>query len=229
MTESEISVQLDRAACVCYGAPNIARPKACLGEHILCLRVFAIERQSLKSGFPSLEHKWGEILDRAVVPLHDQRAGEPKLSVRDIGVECKRLFEQAVGRDAIGPSAFVHMPEAPLAIIPGTHVLRPFRDYALAFGAGQRWLDRGDDTRGDVVLHREDVSDIPVVALGPQMGTGGCIDQLAADAHPLPGSAHASLEDIADAKVAADLLEIDGFSFVGECGIAGDDEKPAPF
>jgi hypothetical protein len=100
----------------------------------------------------------------------------------------------------------VHMPEAPLAIIPGTHVLRPFRDYALAFGAGQRWLDRGDDPRGDVVLHRKDVSQIPVVTLRPEMGTGGCVDELAADAHPLPSPAHATREDIADAKLAADLL-----------------------
>jgi len=37
------------------------------------------------------------------------------------------------------------------------------------------------------------------------------------------------LEDIADTKVAAGLLEVDGFSFVGECGVARDDEKPAPF
>src|SRR5438105_6999368 len=35
--------------------------------------------------------------------------------------------------------------------------------------------------------------------------------------------------DIADAKLAADLLYAYGFSFVGECGIAGDDEKPTPF
>src|ERR1700758_1805312 len=61
------------------------------------------------------------------------------------------------------------------------------------------------------------------------MGTSGYIDELAADAHPLPGPAHAPLENIADAKVAANLLEVDRFSFVGECGIAGDDEKPAPF
>ena len=78
-------------------------------------------------------------------------------------------------------------------------------------------------------MHREDVSQIPVVTLGPEMGTGGCIDQLAADAHPLSGPAQATLEDIADTKVAADLLWVDGFSFIGECRIAGDDKKPAPF
>ena len=90
-----------------YGGQGVARPKACLGKNIVGLRVFTIERHRLKSGFPSLTHEWSEILDRAVVPLHDQRAGEPKLSVREIGVECKRLFEQAVGRDAIGPSALM--------------------------------------------------------------------------------------------------------------------------
>ena len=82
----------------------------------------------------------------------------------------------------------------------------PLRDYALVFGAGQRRLDRGGDTGGDVVLHSEDVGQVPVVTLGPEMGTGGYIDELAADAHPLAGPAHATLEDIADAKLAADLL-----------------------
>src|SRR6516165_7373986 len=61
------------------------------------------------------------------------------------------------------------------------------------------------------------------------MGAGGRIDKLAADAHPLPRPAHAALENIADTKLAADLLWVDGFSFVGDCGIASNDEKPAPF
>src|SRR6516165_1940110 len=146
MTESEVRVQLDRAARMRYGGANVARPKACLGEDILGLRVFTIERDSLKSGFPGLTHEWSKILDRAVVPLHDQCTGEPQVGLREIGIERKRLFEQALGCDAIGPGALVHMPEAALAIIPGAHVLRPLCDYALAFGTGQRRLDRGDDT-----------------------------------------------------------------------------------
>src|SRR6516165_2775623 len=121
------------------------------------------------------------------------------------------------------------MPEPALTIIPGAHVLRPLRDYTLAFGARQRRLDSGRDARSDVVLHREDISEVTVVSLSPEMGAGSNIDKLGADAHALPGSAYATFEDIADAKVAANLLEIDGFSFVGECGIASDDEKPAPF
>src|SRR6516162_249965 len=165
MPESEVLVQLNGAARMRYCGPGVARPKGCLGEHILGLRVFTIERDRPKSGFARLTNEWSKILDRAVVPLHDQRAGEPKVGVREVGIELKRLFEQAVGCNTIGPSALVHMPEAALAIIPGAHVLRPFRDYALAFGAGQCRLDRGDDPRGDVVLHCEDVSQISVVTL----------------------------------------------------------------
>src|SRR5438105_5676615 len=191
MAESKVSVQLDRTASMRYGGPDVASPMACLREHILGLRVFAIERHSLKSGFPCLAHKWREVVDRAIIPLHDQRAGEPEVGVREVGIERERLFEQAVGCDAIGPSALVHMPDAALAIIPGAHVLRPLGDYALAFGAGQRGLDRRGDTRRDVVLHRENVSQISVVTLGPEMGTGGGIDQLAGDAHAPPGPAHA--------------------------------------
>src|SRR5215470_15444522 len=229
MTESEVLVQLDRVARVFYGGPDIARPKACLGKHILDLRVFLIERCSPKSGLPRLTNKWSEVLDGAIVPLHNQGTSEPKVGVRQVRIERKCSFEQTVGCLAIAAGAPVHMPEPALTVIPRAHVLRPLRDDALAFGARQRRLDSGGDARSDVVLHREDVGEIPVVSLSPEMGAGGNIDKLAADAHPLPGSAHTSLEDIADAKVAANLRKIDGFSFVGECGIAGDDKKPAPF
>src|SRR5262249_7832641 len=77
MTESEVLVQLDSMTHVLYGGPDIARPKAGLGKHILGLRVFPIERCSPKSGFPSLTHKWSEVLNGAIVPLHNQGTSEP--------------------------------------------------------------------------------------------------------------------------------------------------------
>ena len=132
MTESEVPVQFDRAARVRDRGPDIASPMAYLGEHIIGLWVFTIERHSLKGGFPCLTHEWGEVLDRAVIPLHDQRAGEPEMGIREVGIERERLFEQTVGCDAIGPSALVHVPDAALAIIPGDHVLRPLGNYAPA-------------------------------------------------------------------------------------------------
>src|SRR5215472_10953590 len=77
-----------------------------------------------------------------------------------------RPKKRAIGYCTIGPGTLVHMPEAALAIIPGAHVFRALRDYALAFGTRQRRLESGDDTRGDVVLHCEDVGQISVVTLG---------------------------------------------------------------
>src|SRR5438067_1817250 len=56
MTESEVRVQLDRAARVCYGGPHIASPMAGLGEHVLGLWIFTIERHRLNSRFPCLTH-----------------------------------------------------------------------------------------------------------------------------------------------------------------------------
>src|SRR5215471_5612659 len=99
MSDSEVSVELDRAVRVRYCGPHISSPMAYLGEHILCLRVFTIESQSLKGRSACLTHEWSEVLDRPVIPLHDQRAGERK-----------RLFEQAIGCRPIGAGGLVHIP-----------------------------------------------------------------------------------------------------------------------
>src|SRR5215469_17009835 len=64
MTESEILVQLDSVARVRYRGRDVSSPMACLGEHILGLRVFTIESQSLKGGFACLTHEWSEVLYR---------------------------------------------------------------------------------------------------------------------------------------------------------------------
>src|SRR5438046_3748020 len=135
MTEREVRVQFDRVARMRYGGLDVARPMARLSENILGLWVFTIKRRRLKGRFPCLTHERSEVLDRAVVPLHNQRAGQPEVGVREVGIERKCLFEQTVGYHAVGPSALVHVPEATLAIIPGAHMLRPLGDYALAFGA----------------------------------------------------------------------------------------------
>src|SRR5262252_4290686 len=52
------------------------------------------------------------------------------------------------------------------------------------------------------------------------------IDELACDAHAVCCSAHAALEHVANAKVAANLRHTDGAALVGEARIAGDHEEP---
>src|SRR5215213_9181949 len=60
------------------------------------------------------------------------------------------------------------------------------------------------------------------------MGAGSRFDQLGGDAYALPSLAHTTLEDIADSKIAADFLQVDGFPFVSKCRIAGDHKEPSP-
>src|SRR5215469_8523283 len=110
MTKSEVPIEFDRAVRVRYRGRDVSSPMACLSEHILGLRVFTIESQSLKGDFACLTHKWSEVLYRPVIPLHDQRAGKPKMGIREVGIERKRLLEQAIGCRPIAAGGLVHMP-----------------------------------------------------------------------------------------------------------------------
>ena len=77
-------------------------------------------------------------------------------------------------------------------------------------------LDRGHDGLGDLVLHGEDVGDFAVVAFCPDVAAIGDIVQLRGDAHAAAALSNAALEHIADAKLFADLLHVDGFALVQE-------------
>ena len=61
---------------------------------------------------------------------------------------------------------------------------------------------RGDDRGRDLVLDREDVLEVAVVALGPEVVVGRGVDQLHRDAHPLPDLAHAALDHVLHAELA---------------------------
>jgi len=88
-------------------------------------------------------------------------------------------------------------------------------------------LDRGDDALGNVVLHREDVMQVAIVFLGPDMLAGFRVDELSGDADLLARRAHAAFEHVAHTEIARDLAHIDRLAFVDEGGIAGDHEQPA--
>ena len=56
ITKSEIPIQFDCATRVRYRGTDIASPMARLGERVLGLWVFTIERHSLKGRFPCVTH-----------------------------------------------------------------------------------------------------------------------------------------------------------------------------
>jgi hypothetical protein len=69
-------------------------------------------------------------------------------------------------------------------------------------GAGllafQRAAQGIDDRVGDLALHGEDVVELAVVGLRPQVAVVHRVDELRGDAHLVAGLAHAAFEDVAD-------------------------------
>ena len=106
----------------------------------------------------------------------------------------------------------------------GLHVLRRL---SLRQLAGGELAEQGlDDAGDDLVLHGEDIGQIAVEALGPEMAAAlARIDQLGVDADAGGGAARAALEDIAHAEIAGDLADIHGLVLEREAGVAGDDEE----
>src|SRR5215472_6905092 len=88
-------------------------------------------------------------------------------------------------------------------------------------------LDGGDDRIGDLVLHREHIGEVAIVAFRPQLAAAGDVIELGADAHAVAALAHAALEEVADAELLADLRHWRGLALVREGRVAGDDEEPA--
>src|SRR5262249_50972443 len=87
---------------------------------------------------------------------------------------------------------------------------------ALYFRCKQRGCNAANDTTCHLILQLENVLEIAVEPVDPDMDTIGSVDQLARDANPITGLADAALQNISHAELATDLPNVDGTAFVGE-------------
>ena len=87
--------------------------------------------------------------------------------------------------------------------IPGGHVL----DRASLFGA-EGDFQSFHDAFGDLVLDGEDILELAIVAFGPEPVAVMDIDELDGDAHPVAGLADASLHDLVNIEMLADLADV---------------------
>ena len=76
-------------------------------------------------------------------------------------------------------------------------------------------LDGPDHLPDDLVLQREQVLEVAVVAVGPEVVPGLGLDQLGGHAEPVARPAGAALEHVAHAELAPDLLDRHGAALVG--------------
>jgi hypothetical protein len=79
---------------------------------------------------------------------------------------------------------------------------------------------RLDDGLRDLVLQREDVVQVPIVALRPDVPVGGAVDELRGYPHAAACLAYAALEHVADPEFASDLRHVDVAALVHERAVA---------
>ena len=81
--------------------------------------------------------------------------------------------------------------------------------------------------RDDFVLHLEEIGHRLFEPLGPKVTAALRVDELSIDAHPRAAPLDASFERVAHVELPPDPCDVDGLAFVGEGGVAGDDERAA--
>src|SRR5262249_12406679 len=94
---------------------------------------------------------------------------------------------------------FAQIPQPPLVCRPGVDIPRRLADGPLLLGLGDGWGNSDGDRLGDLVLYRENASEVAIVAFGPDVLAGLRLDQLRRHPDTLAGFAKAAFEDIANA------------------------------
>ena len=82
-----------------------------------------------------------------------------------------------------------------------------------------------NDRMSNLILDGEDVGEIPIVTLGPDVATISPIDELRGDADPRASLSNAALQDELDRKILADLLHARGFPLVAKGSVVRDHEE----
>jgi hypothetical protein len=78
---------------------------------------------------------------------------------------------------------------------------------------------------GNVILQCEDVANLTIVALGPQVTPRQTVDKLRIDPHALASPLNTALEHIAHPEILGYLLHLHRLALVCESRVAGDDKK----
>src|ERR1700730_5366090 len=131
---------------------------------------------------------------------------EASISSRKSRVEICGLLKELLREQVIVASEFAQMPQTALIGGPGVQGSRRLAQGAVLLGIGNGRGNRDRHRLGDLVLQCEDVSEIAIVALGPDMRPGLGLDQLRGKPDPVAGFAQDAFQHLAHADVEAALL-----------------------
>ena len=124
-----------------------------------------------------------------------------------------------------GPAPLIEVGDAPHVAQVGIRALGRPALGPLDLGAPHLRLDRADNLLRHPILEIEQVFDLALEAIRPDMRHRRGIDELRGDANARAHPANAAFEHIAHAELAADLLHVDRAALVGEGRVARDDEQ----
>ncbi len=156
-------------------------------------------------GFGALE------IGAAAIPVHVQEGaaiGDAGEGERVVLVDVDGSFEHATRILDPGPAPLVkELPPAQVVLV-GLDVFgRRLLDGPL-FALAEHDSQRFDDVAGDLVLDLENVLELAVVALRPEVVAVGHANQLGGDPQPAARLAHAALENRGDLELPADLADV---------------------
>ncbi len=87
----------------------------------------------------------------------------------------------------------------------------------------------GNDLLGDLVLQRKDIAELSVIAVRPEVSARFGVYELGVNPHLVVGPSNASFQHVANPKLTAYLIDLDGLTFVREGGVSGNNKQPRDF
>lgn len=112
--------------------------------------------------------------------------------------------------------------------VPCTEILRPRSERSLPFGSIDLRFDADHDPLRDFLLHCEDVGNVTVEPLCPEMMACRGFNELRGDSDAIAATPRASFQQIRHAKFTPDLTDVLWPPFVNNGRVSRDHGKPAP-
>src|SRR5262245_61959221 len=102
----------------------------------------------------------------------------------------------------------MNMGDAPQEAVISGEIIDRLASCSLGLGSVKFWTDRADTACRYLILKIENVCNIAIEAIGPNMGPGLAVNELAGNAHLACRLAHAAFQHVPHAQVTAHLLYV---------------------
>src|SRR6185312_16105610 len=145
-----------------------------------------------------------------------------------VRVDFPGLLKKIARRRVAFTGELVPLVPASREVIVGSEAVRVFPSQALDLGLSQfagQTPEGSDDGSRDLVTNGEYALDLPVIAVGPELAPGSCIDQLRPYPHAFIGALYAAVDDVTNVEVLAHLPDVRGLVLVCDGGTARHDDQ----